>query len=251
MLLLADNMTLSAGMFYKPTRRFIMRYYISIEKNIEVFNFYKNLWSEHGITGIRAENMTEGIEKAIEIEKSKADELYFIDIVADDIDYMAQLKILSNETTAPILIATSKYNEKEHHEALNNGADFYGGYCKMPEQNIEGVISAINSIDRRARKSKQPSKVMVYRNLLVAPNQRSVFVDNTEIELTKTEFNVLCYLMENRGHALSFEQIYNHVWGDEYDEDIINAVKNIIKRIRHKIDGHIENVWGFGYRLPT
>jgi DNA-binding response OmpR family regulator len=156
-------------MFYKPTRGFIMRYYISIEKNIEVFNFYKNLWSEHGIIGIRAENMTEGIEKAIEIEKSPHNELYFIDIVADDIDYMAQLKILSNETTAPILIATSKYSEKEHHEAFNNGADFYGGYCKMPEQNIEGVISAINSIDRRAKKPKTSSEIIIYKNLLISP----------------------------------------------------------------------------------
>jgi hypothetical protein len=81
-----------------------MKHYISIEKNIKIFELYKALWNQHGVTGIRADNMTEGIEKAIEIEKSKADELYFIAIVADDVDFMAQLKILSAETNAPIPI---------------------------------------------------------------------------------------------------------------------------------------------------
>ena len=233
-----------------------MRYYVSIEKNITGFELFKILWEKHGIIGIRADNMIEGIEKAIEIEKSKTKELFFIDIVADDIDYMAQLEILSMETEAPILIATSDYNDKEHHEALNKGADFYGAYCGTPEQNIIAVMSAVNSIDRRARKITQPSKVMVYKNLLIAPVQRSVFVDNTKIELTRTEFDVLLYLMNNRGRVLSFKQIYRHVWKEVYEETAHTVVKNVVQRIRHKIDGQnsagsfIENVRGVGYTLP-
>jgi CheY-like chemotaxis protein len=138
-----------------------MRYYLSIEKNIEGFELYKALWNARGIDGVRADSMTEGIERAIGIEKSKMDELYFIDIVADDIDFMLQLPILSAETNAPILIAASAYNEAEHHEALNVGADFYGGYCDTPEQNIHAVTTVISSIVRRARKTKPPSKVIV------------------------------------------------------------------------------------------
>ena len=57
----------------------------SIEKNNEVFELYRVLWNKHGIDGIRVNTMTEGIAKAIEIEKSQTDELYFISIAADDI----------------------------------------------------------------------------------------------------------------------------------------------------------------------
>jgi hypothetical protein len=57
-----------------------MRYYISIEKNIEVFEMFKALWAERGVFGIRADSMAEGIERAQEIEKTKTDELYFMPI---------------------------------------------------------------------------------------------------------------------------------------------------------------------------
>jgi two-component system alkaline phosphatase synthesis response regulator PhoP len=228
-----------------------MRYYISIEKNIEVFELYKDLWSLKGIVGIRAGSMTEGIEKAIEIENSKTDELYFIDIVANDIDFMPQLSILSARTSAPILIATSDYDENEHHKAQDNGADFYGKYCETSDKNIKGVVSFINTLNRRAIKPIQPIELIFYGKILISPTHRHVFVDDKETGLTKTEFDVLYYLANNIGHAKTFEQIYDHVWGEESDKSVTEAVKAVIKKIRFKTNVDIENVWGVGYRLPT
>jgi len=232
-----------------------MRYYLSIEKNIEVFELFKTLWHSRGIIGIRADNMTEGIKKAIEIEKSKTDELYFIDIVADDIDYMAQLKILSEETNAPILIATSKPDDSEHHEALNNGADFYGGYCDDVEQNIEAVISVINSIDRRARKPRPPSKLLVHKNLLMSPLERVVYLNGKRIDLTFQEFDLLHYLLQNSGLTLTHNQIYRRVWKGRYDDSTKNVLWDAIKRLRKKLsyasdeDDYIVTVRNIGYRV--
>jgi len=124
-----------------------MQHYISIEKNRNGgFEYFKTLWAERGITGIMATTMTEGIEKATEIENSKNDELYFIDIVADEFaNYMAELRILSEETNAPILIVTSNYSTEEHRQATLNGASFYGGYCEPAENNIDAVINIVNN----------------------------------------------------------------------------------------------------------
>ena len=229
-----------------------MRYYISIEKNIEVFEQYKPLWHKLGIIGIRADTMTEGIEKAVEIEKSPNNELYFIDIVADDIDYMSQLKILSAETQAPILIATFNPDNDEHHKALNNGADFYGEYCETTEQNIEGVISFINSMNRRSGKTNGRTELVFYNNVLVVPAYRNVFINDVEAGLTKKEFDVLYYLMINRGNVLEFEQIYDHVWGygESKSTNINESVKAIIKKIRTKTDICIENIRSVGFRIP-
>gem|GEM_PF-6625244 len=141
-----------------------MQYYISIEKNKEVFDYYKPMWKARGVEGIMVETMTEGIRRAVEIEKSETDELFFIDIVADDIDFIPQLKLLSQETNAPILVATSQehYTVKEHHDALSNGADFYAPYCGdpcgKPEDDIEGVLSAISSANQRENKCKISKK---------------------------------------------------------------------------------------------
>jgi DNA-binding response OmpR family regulator len=209
--------------------------YISIEKNIDVFEYYKRLWADRGITGIRADTMTVGIEKAIEIEKSKINELYFIDIAADDIDFMPQLRILSEETNAPILIATSQYTEDEHHEALNNGADFYGKYCDDPEKNINAVIAAVNSIDRRARKRKAPNKIITDGKILILSLSRRVFVSDKEIKLVNKEFELLRYFVANKGNFLSHAQLLRKAWGEEYNDNGTELLWRTIERLRSKL----------------
>jgi len=233
-----------------------MRYYISIEKNIEAFELFRVLWNKLGIDGIRADNMTEGIEKAIDIEKSKIDDLYFIDIVADDIDYMSQLKILHDETDAPILIATSNYNDDEHHEALNNGADFYGAYCGTLEQNVNAVNASINSIERRVRKKRASSKLLVYNGIMLAPSYRNiVFINDKEIELFKIEFDILYYLIEHRGKTLPYARIYKSVWHEDYDEAAKKALWAAVGRLRESLKNatggidYIETVRDVGYRF--
>ena len=233
-----------------------MRYYLSIEKNIEVFELYKPLWEKRGIHAVRADTMTEGIGKAIEIESSPKDDLYFIDIVADNLEFMPQLRILSEETAAPILIATSNFDDDEFSKALENGADYYGKYCETTEQNINSVIAAINSMKRRAKKPKTPSEVLLCNDLLIAPLQRNVFVDGKSIDLTYHEFELLHYLLLNRGTILSYSKIHDILHHDEYDETISNgALHSAIKRLRKKIHDVapwdcIKSVAGIGYQIP-
>jgi len=235
----------------------VMRYYVSIETNIVGFELYKALWEKYGVIGVMASSMTDGIEKAIVIEKSKVDELYFIDIVADDVIFLPQLKVLSEETTAPILIATTKFSNDEREKVLNIGADFYGEYCETTEQNINAVISAINCIDRRAKKPKPPSNLIIYRGIMLAPAFRHiVFKGNENIDMTRQEFDLLYLLMLNRGTVLSYKQIYRRVWGNEYEDAGRNLLWNAVNRVREKLgasaDGYeyIETVREYGYRFP-
>ena len=234
-----------------------MRYYLSIETGIEVFNSYKELWFARGVNGIRANTMAEGIEKAIAIEKSMHDELYFIDIAAVDINYMPQLNILCAETDAPILIAASTYDADEHHKALNNGADFYGVYNEIPEQNINAVIATLHSIDRRAKKQRPPSKVLIYNDLLIAPESRQVFVKDKQVTLTKLEFDILRYLMSNNGNFLTHSQILCEVWGEDYPEDGSGVLRRTISRLRGKLTeaspdcDYIKSERDVGYKFST
>lgn len=230
-----------------------MRFYISIEKNIKSFELYRALWKKLGVDGIRVETMTDGIKKAIEIEKSPANELYFIDIVADDIDFMPQLRILSDETKAPILIATSNPTADEHYEALNNGADFYGKCCEKSEQNINAVIALINSMERRSKKNNTACRIFTYKDILISKDIHQVFVSDKEIQLTRTEMEILYYLMINRGLILTHEKIKQYIWPDD-DEVSHDMIYNNIKRLRDKMRSvsqkeYIENVRDVGYRL--
>jgi DNA-binding response OmpR family regulator len=212
-----------------------MRYYISIEKNIEGFEFYKVLWQERGIYGIIATTMTAGIMKAIEFEKTKSGELYFLDIVADDIDYMPQLDYLSSVTAAPILIAASGYDADEHHQALITGADFYGAYNDKPEQNINAVIATIKQLDRRTKKRRVPTDFLVYKDIFVtSPNTGKVFVNDKSVSLTKMERTILILLVKNSGGFIPSKEILINVWGKDY-QGSYDLLWQTMYRLRKKL----------------
>jgi len=231
--------------------------YLSIEKNIEGFEIFKDLWKKREIHGIRADTMSEGIEKALEIEKSKTADLYFIDIVADDINYLPQLAVLSNETVAPILIATSKPESIERENSFNCGADYYGGYLPSPEENIKTVIAVINSIERRARKIKNPcNRIIAYNDLLIVADNNKAYINDLEISLTSAESSIFYFFAHNRGYTLSHEQIYQYANKDATFELTADKIYAIIKRLRKKIRDvtqteYIETVRGSGYRLKS
>jgi len=235
-----------------------MRYYISIAKNTKTFELHKPLFAVRGITGVRADNMSAGIEKAIEIEKSEMDELYFVVIASDDIVFMPQLKTLRAETSAPILVATSNPNNSEYVEALTNGADYYERYYETPEQNVDAVIATLTSVEQRAEKNRMPLQIVMYKDLFVDPDryQHGVFIGDKKIDLTRHDFEILYYLMKNRGKVLTYRQIYSHVWGVEYEDTARDVLRNAIKRLREKLridhdsPEYIKTVIDVGYCFP-
>lgn len=230
--------------------------YISVEKNADVFEQYKELWRRRMINGIMVGSMREAIERATNIRNSKTQCLYFVSISSDDINYMSELPILSEATDAPILIATSHDNEDEHHEAIEKGAFFYGQFCEDPEKNIRSVVVHVKryylTMGKRAMEN-----VIVHGRITLSHSQRTVCMDGSEVDLTNTEFNVLSYLFENRGSALSYEKIYGDIWKEKASDSSNEAVKSAVKRIRKKlgdVDSDeniiIENIWGYGYKVP-
>jgi len=228
--------------------------YLSVEKNPAVFELFRSLWRRHGIDGVRVDTMTEGIKKAMKIEQSTSNELCFIAIVSGDTNYLPQLKILSEETNAPILIATGSYCEIEHRDALNNGADYYGKYSDEPDDNIKFVLSVINSIENRDRKRKDPNKITISEDILIVDGYNKAFINDKVVLLTSAELKVFRYLTINRGFIVSHKQIYNQVKNHSPDESPPSSIYNIIKRLRRKLRDatrleYIETVRDFGYRL--
>lgn len=231
--------------------------YISIEKNVDVFEQYKKLWSDLGIAGVRVDSMTEGIKTALAIGKTETQSIYFIDIVAGDIDFMPLLPFLNEAVDSPILIAASKshYTEDEHHMALNNGAYFYGAYCDDSERNINGVMSAVKSYYRAAKKQKNPADILTYSGILISLSRHKAYIDNTLIALTSQEFDVLHLFMLNIGTVLTHNEIYRHIHKDEYDEKtakyiVYNSMNRLCQKMRNAANrDYIQSVYDVGYRL--
>lgn len=93
--------------------------------------------------------------------------------------------------------------------------------------------------------------------LTIMPEERKVFFKDTEIKLTKSEFNILLFFNANRNRVITKETIAEHLWGDYMDSaDSLDSVYTHIKNLRKKIKKHgaknyIQNVYGVGYKLET
>jgi len=112
-------------------------------------------------------------------------------------------------------------------------------------------MAQIEHINSRAL-NKPVVELASYKNILLSKAHRLVLADDEEVELTKFEFDLLCVLMSNPGRAFSFEQLHRHMWDDDITSSPITSVKNTIARIRKKIGNvdFIENIYGFGYKIP-
>lgn len=126
---------------------------------------------------------------------------------------------------------------------LDYGADDY----IVKPFDIEELLARIRAILRR-----QPQKDIIDVNgITIDKNAFKVTVNGAEIELTKTEYDLLYLLAENKNHVMQREQILNHVWG--YNSEVeTNVVDVYIRYLRNKLkpydrDKMIETVRGVGY----
>jgi len=223
--------------------------YLAIEGDTAVHERESAFWKSCGITSIRVPSMSDAIKEAAK------NQFLYIGINADNIDYKPKLKLLRGITNDPIFISTSSYTMQEQGEANSLGADLFGQAGDSPEDNYNAVMSKIHRLNERAKHRKAHIKLIFYENILVAPSYRQVFFEDTPVQLTKTEFTILCFILNSRGRVITFRQIYRDAWGDEYDHTIHEVIRNHIKKIRRKFTDispeykFIESVHGLGYKL--
>jgi DNA-binding response OmpR family regulator len=137
------------------------------------------------------------------------------------------------------------------------GADSYDPFADNLKENVKGALALLEAQRRIASQKSTSLPVIISGNIILSPSRRKVFVNEIEVNLTKTEFDLLELLVNRRGCVLPYNEIYCCSWQSVYNESANNAVKSVIKRLRKKITGvsdsdtFIESVRGVGYRLPA
>lgn len=119
---------------------------------------------------------------------------------------------------------------------------------------------SLNDLRQRVREAldRQPGKqrttgVVHQRDLTVDLNSRRVWRGDDEITLTRREFDVLSYLLLQKGRVVPWEELIMKLWDDEPDERTASTLRSCIRRLRHKLGDnaneprYIDNVWGVGY----
>lgn len=146
-----------------------------------------------------------------------------------------------------IILLTAKDATDDIITGLDNGADDY----MLKPFKIEVLRARVRACLRR--KNKVVEEEVTVGALTLNKNKRSVSIDNFAIHLTKNEFRLLEYLIENRGQVLTHEQIIDYVW--EIDDDATsNTLAALVRLVRKKIDmedepSYIQSVRGVGYKM--
>lgn len=143
-------------------------------------------------------------------------------------------------------MATAKGTEFDKVRGLDGGAD---DYISKPFGMME-MVSRVKAVLRRAGKNKKET-VMCSGSITMDVERRMVYVNDKEVILTLKEFDVLKYMLENKGIVLTRDQLLTHIWGYDFDGET-RTVDVHIRTLRSKLgDGgaEIETVRGMGYRI--
>ena len=177
-------------------------------------------------------------------------ELVLLDIMLPDEDGLHILKRLragAETADLPVMMLTAKSSEYDRVVGLDSGADDY-----MPKPfGMMELVSRVRALLRRAAKPAAEDKLFTAGSLAVDVKRRAVTVDGEPVILTYKEFELLCYLLENRGVVLSRDQILTKIWDYNYSGET-RTVDVHIRTLRQKLGDAgalIETVRGVGYRL--
>ena len=201
---------------------------------------------------LRGENYTVSVaetgEKALSLYEKYGARLVVLDVMLPGMDGFAVCRKIREESNTPILIVSAKTGKEDKLNGLVLGAD---DYIEKP-YDIDIMLAKIDGIFKR----RYAVDELIDGDLKINKITRTVYKNDTPIDMTAKEFDLLLLLMENKGKSLSKEYLFNQIWGsDSFSE--IQTLTVHIKWLREKIEDntknpkHILTVWGVGYKYES
>lgn len=198
-------------------------------------------------TGFDAKGLESGEQLYKELNQQVPD-LILLDIMMpgeDGYQILAKIKKMPEVHDVPVIMVTAKGDEFDKVKGLDLGAD---DYITKPFGMME-FISRVKAVLRRSGPKQQD--VLVHGALEIRIKRHEVLEHGRKVELTLKEFELLRYLMENKGLVLSRDQILTRIWGYDFDGET-RTVDVHVRTLRQKlgdVGSCIETVRGVGYRI--
>lgn len=217
-----------------------------VEDNLDLLNdTVKYLLSQN----YYCEQTTTFIEASEKIELYNYD-LFIIDISLPDGSGLELIKLIKlKNIRSGVIIVTARDAVEDKINGLNLGAD---DYLTKPFHKEE-LNARIKSIIRRNK--FKGDNLVTFNEIKVDLNSAQVYINNSEIVLTKKEYDLLLYFIDNVNRILTKENIAEHLWGDHFDQaDNFDFIYNHIKNLRKKMinnggTDYIKSLYGMGYKF--
>ena len=188
-------------------------------------------------------------EEALEIFNEKQDSinLILLDVMMPKLDGWSVLRQIRQSSKVPIIMLTARGEEQDELFGFELGVDEYITKPFSPKI----LVARVDAILKRT--STNTNKTADYGGIEIDESGRTVKVDGKLVEMSLREYELLKYLVDNVGIALSRDKILNNVWNYDYYGDS-RTIDSHIKKIRHKLGKkgkYIKTMRGIGYKFEV
>ena len=202
----------------------------------------KDFFATNGYEIIEAENG----QKALELFAMHEDlHLIILDVMMPVLDGWSTLRKIRETSKVPVIMLTARGEESDELFGFELGVDEYIAKPFSPKI----LVARVEALLKRCYPNI--NSVTDFDGIVIDTNAHTVTVDGNNADLSMKEFELLQYLIDNRGTALSRERILNAVWNYDYYGDS-RTIDSHIKKLRKKLGkkgNHIETIRGLGYKF--
>ena len=222
-----------------------------VEDEANIRNLVSTLLETSGYQVILAESCTD----AKTMFSSYMPDLIILDLGLPDEDDMHLLRYVRSMFLTPVIVLSARSEEKDKVTALDEGAN---DYVTKPFSAAE-LLARVRSALRNSRYSTNPGRLpgskFTLRDLVIDYDARQVFIQQEEVRLTQTEYNIVALLSENAGKMMTYSAIIKAIWGCAVQEGSVKKLQVNMANIRKKLGAkpgepnYIINELGVGYRM--
>lgn len=172
--------------------------------------------------------------------------LILLDVMMPKMDGWQVCREIRAYSQVPIIMLTAKSDERDELAGFELGVDEYISKPFSPKI----LVARVEAILRRTGQSGQ-NVILRGGGIVLDKGAHQVMIDDSPVDLSYKEFELLAYFMENKGIALSREKILNHVWNYDYFGDA-RTIDTHVKKLRSKMGTKgdmIKTIWGMGYKF--
>jgi len=174
--------------------------------------------------------------------------LIILDVMMPKMDGWDTVREIRNYSKVPIIMLTAKSEERDELKGFELGVDEYISKPFSPKI----LVARVEAILRRTSGLNQEGNLTCGNITLNIPSHVAL-IDGKEIDLSYKEFELLKFFIENKGIALSRDNILNNVWDYDYFGDA-RTVDTHVKKLRSKMGSEgdlIKTIWGIGYKMEV
>ncbi len=198
--------------------------------------------------GFEVTEAEDGME-AVEICRKEDFDLIVMDIMMPRLDGYSAIKEIRKTKQIPVIMLSARGEEYDKLFGFEIGIDDYVVKPFSPKE----LLARIKAVLKRSAAKEQPMDIIRYEGLEINVTGREVSVDGKPVSLTPKEYDLLFYLVRNKGIALSREKLLEEVWGYDFFGDD-RTVDTHIKMLRNSLGEYrkfIKTLRGMGYKFET